>query len=147
MVGSVKVRKTAPKQDEGAHDKADAHGRTVVFVIPRQAVPQDYGTSVRQTETDVLLNVLIGVLGGTYHKGDVAFYIRLPDIAGDAEWCSKHILRRYYLDQPKSDGAIKALADRIVGDVKGMEGQAVGYSMLEGFLKARIMQYDRYIEE
>lgn len=135
MVGAVKTRKTPP-----------ADGGTVVFVIPREAVPQDYGTSVRQTETDVLLNILVKVLGGVYHRGDVAFYVRLPDVRGDYEWCSKNILRKYYLDQPKGDIAIKALADRIVGEVKGVEGQAIGYEMLEGFMKARIMRYDKYIE-
>lgn len=148
MVGAVKGKKKAEESADSGKEGMQEVRMPIVFIMPRQAVPQEYGTSVRQTELEVLLKVLVGTIGGVYRRGDISFYARFPDCAGDREWCSSHILRRYYLDQPKGDIAIGKLADRIIADVKASgEADKVGFCVIEDMMRARIMQYDKFRED
>lgn len=148
MVGAVKGRKKAEVEENAGKDTAQEMKMPIVFIIPRQAVPQEYGTSVRQTEVEVLLKVLTGTMGGVYRRGEISFYARFPDCVGEGEWCSSHILRRYYLDQPKGDIAIGRLADRIIEDVKASgEADKIGFCVIEDLMRARIMQYDKFRED
>ncbi len=148
-------KKSADKEKPADNEKecmaGESHGSVclnTVFVVPREKIPKEYGTSVRQTELEVVARVVSQVCGGVFKRGDSCFYIRLPDIQGDAEWCDRNILRRYYLDNPKSDGAIISLADKIAGDVaeQGCSG-CVGYVLIEKILKSRIMTYDKFTED
>lgn len=119
-----------------------------VFVVPREKLPKEYGTSVRQTEFEVVARAVAQMCGGIFRRGDSCFYVRLPDRPGDIEWCDKHILRRYYLDNPKGDIAIANLADKITEDVVGQDcAGMVGYLLIEKILKSRIMAYDRFTED
>lgn len=119
-----------------------------VFVVPREKLPKEYGTSVRQTEFEVVARAVARLCGGIFRRGDSCFYVRLPDRPGDIEWCDKHILRRYYLDNPKGDIAIANLADKIADDTVGQDcADMVGYLLIEKILKSRIMAYDRFTED